>query len=137
MKHSFNWNIQNFLSKVLVHVHNVKWIMMLYCTNREHSKIIVFMYFYNIEWMLINDNSASTDLLAADLKFFVKLIHLLFTPFFNENMIIFYREYDFGFHLVLTRGRKNTQWQRCEKLKTIKHRMKCFFEWLGACIWPL
>lgn len=59
--------------------------------------------------MLINDNSASTDLLAAYLKFFVKLIHLLFTPFFNENMIIFYREYDFGFHLVLTRGRKNTQ----------------------------
>lgn len=59
--------------------------------------------------MLINDNSASTDLLAADLKFFVKLIHLLFTPFFNENMIIFYREDDFGFHLVLTRGRKNTQ----------------------------
>lgn len=59
--------------------------------------------------MLINDNSASTDLLAADLKFFVKLIHLLFTPFFNENMIIFYRKDDFGFHLVLTRGRKNTQ----------------------------
>lgn len=59
--------------------------------------------------MLINDNSAFTDLLAADLNFFVKLIHLLFTPFFNENMIIFYREYDFGFHLVLTRGRKNTQ----------------------------
>lgn len=59
--------------------------------------------------MLINDNSASTDLLAADLKFFVKLIQLLFTPFFNENMIIFYREDDFGFHLVLTRGRKNTQ----------------------------
>lgn len=59
--------------------------------------------------MLINDNSASTDLLAAVLKFFVKLIHLLFTPFFNENMIIFYREDDFGFHLVLTRGRKNTQ----------------------------
>lgn len=59
--------------------------------------------------MLINDNSASTDLLAADLKFFVRLIHLLFTPFFNENMIIFYREDDFGFHLVLTRGRKNTQ----------------------------
>lgn len=59
--------------------------------------------------MLINDNSASTDLLAADLKFFVKLNHLLFTPFFNENMIIFYREDDFGFHLVLTRGRKNTQ----------------------------
>lgn len=50
--------------------------------------------------MLINDKSASTDLLAADLKFFVKLIHLLFTPFFNENMIIFYREDDFGFHLV-------------------------------------
>lgn len=59
--------------------------------------------------MLINDKSASTDLLAADLNFFVKLIHLLFTPFFNENMIIFYREDDFGFHLNLTRGRKNTQ----------------------------
>lgn len=86
---------------------NVKWIMMLYCINREHFKIIVFMYFYNIEWMLINDNSVFIDLFVVDLKFFVKLIYLLFIFFFNENMIIFYREDDFGFYLVLICGRKN------------------------------
>lgn len=86
---------------------NVKWIMMLYCINREYFKIIVFMYFYNIEWMLINDNSVFIDLFVVYLKFFVKLIYLLFIFFFNENMIIFYREYDFGFYLVLICGRKN------------------------------
>lgn len=60
--------------------------------------------------MLINDKSASTDLLAADLNFFVKLIHLLFTPFLMKiGSFFFYREDDFGFHLNLTRGRKNTQ----------------------------
>lgn len=113
---------------------NVKWIMMLYCTNREHSKIIVFMYFYNIEWMLINDNSASTDLLAADLKFFVKLNHLLFTPFFNENMIIFLQRGRFWFSFSLNPWKKKYTVTEMWKVKNNQTQNEMLF-WVVRCMY--